>query len=80
MVEWKTHLDGIEKAFMKSGKSNYKIITFKDTDHSYQHAPTTVPFFISMRNPNGNKPVFIEENWDQIAEWLINNYSDTPGY
>ena len=78
MVEWKTHLDGIEKAFMKIGKSNYKIMTFQDTDHSYQYAPTTVPFFISMRNPNANKPVFIEKNWDQIADWLINNYSDAP--
>lgn len=74
MVEWKTHLDGIEKAFMKSGKTNYKIITFKDTDHSYQYSPTTVPFFISMNNPNASKPVFIEKNWDQIANWLVNNY------
>lgn len=71
MVEWKTHLDGIEKSFFKSGKTNYRIMTFKDTDHSYQYAPTIVPFFIPV---NRSKPEFVEENWDKIAGWLINDY------
>lgn len=71
MVEWKTHLDGIEKSFFKSGKTNYKIMTFKDTDHSYQYAQTVVPFFIPV---NRSKPEFVEENWDKIAGWIINDY------
>jgi fermentation-respiration switch protein FrsA (DUF1100 family) len=71
MVEWKTHLDGIEKSFFKSGKANYRIMTFKDTDHSYQYSQTVVPFFIPV---NRSKPEFVEENWDKIAGWLINDY------
>lgn len=74
MVEWKTNLDGIEKAFIKSGKSNYKIVAFQDTDHSFQHSQITIPFFVSQSHKKGYKPVFMEKNWDKIADWLINNY------
>lgn len=74
MVEWKTNLDGIEKAFIKSGKSNYKIVAFQDTDHSFQHSQITIPFFVSQSHKKGYKPVFVEKNWDKIVDWLINNY------
>lgn len=73
-LEWKTNLDGIEKAFIKSGKSNYRIVAFQDTNHSYQHSQITIPFFISVSHKKGQKPVFVEKNWDMIADWLINNH------
>lgn len=73
-LEWKTNLDGIEQAFIKSGKSNYRIVAFQDTNHSYQNSQMTIPFFISLSHKKEHKPVFIEKNWDMIADWLINNH------
>lgn len=69
-LEWKTNLDGIEKAFIRSGKRNYKIMAFEGTDHGYQYAKTMLPFFISVSRKPGSKNIYVEKNWDRIAEWI----------
>lgn len=70
MLDWKVNLDGIEKSFIKSGKTNYEMIALEKTDHSYQPANSTMPFFISIQHVPNWKPSYSEGNWNKLAAWI----------
>ena len=72
-LDWKANLDGIEKAFIKSGKTNYKIIALENVNHSYEQATKIIPFFISISYRPGRQPLYLEKEWLKIALW-INKY------
>lgn len=69
VVEWKTNLDGIEKAFIRSDKMNYQIIALENINHAYEYTEVNLPYFTSVSRAS-NKIDYSEKIWSRIAKWI----------